>query len=60
MGNSTAITSSVMFLVLMIVLETQYGSVCNILQGTVDTMESWGAVIVMIIGMYILLKSIKK
>ena len=57
---STAITSSVMFLVLMIVLETQYGSVCNILQGTVDTMESWGAVIVMIIGMYILLKSIKK
>lgn len=56
---STAITSSVMFLVLMIVLETQYGSVCNILQGTVDTMESWGSVIVMVIGIYILLRSLK-
>ena len=48
-----------MFLVLMIVLETQYGSVCNILQGTVDTMESWGSVIVMVIGIYILLRSLK-
>ena len=56
---STAITSSVMFLVFMIILETQYGSVCNVLQGTVDTMESWGAVVVLIIGIYVIINSIK-
>lgn len=57
---STAITSSVMFLLLMIVLETQYGSVCSIMQGTVETMQTWGGVIVMIIGIYMIVNSIKR
>lgn len=57
---STAITSSIMFIALMLVLESQYGSVCDLLQGAVDSMESMGVVIIMIIGLYILVNSIKK
>lgn len=56
----TAVTSSVMFLGLMIALESQYGSMCNILQGTVDGMESFGSVIVMTIGLYIIISGLKK
>lgn len=56
----TAVTSSVMFLLLIIILESQYGSVCKILKGTVKSMESLGAVIVMIIGIYIVVNSIKR
>lgn len=57
---STAVTSTVMFVVLMLVLENQYGSICNILGRTVDTIKSFGAVIVMIIGIYIVINSLKK
>lgn len=56
---STAVTSSVMFLVLIIILETQYGSICTILQGTLDSIESWGAIFVMIMGIYFVVNSIK-
>ena len=49
-----------MFVALMFVLESQYGSVCDLLQGAVDSMESMGVVIIMIIGLYILVNSIKK
>lgn len=56
---STAVTSSVMFLVLIIILETQYGSICTILQGTLDSIKSWGAIFVMIMGIYFVVNSIK-
>jgi hypothetical protein len=56
---STAITSSVIFLLLIIVLETQYGSICTMLKGTVDSLESWGSVFIMIIGIYVVVNSIK-
>ncbi len=57
---SSAVTSSILFVVMMLVLETQYGSVVNIMQGTVDMLASGGAVLIMIMGIYIMLKSFKK
>lgn len=57
---SASISSSVLFIVFLIVLETQYGSVCTILNGVLESMESLGAVVVMIMGIYIVINSIKK
>lgn len=57
---SSAITMSVMFLALLLVLETQYGSVCNIITGVYESLESIGASIMMLFGIYFLLKILKK
>lgn len=56
---TTAITSSVMFVVFMVVLETQYGSMYKILEGTLESVEAYGGILVMIIGIYIVLNSLK-
>ena len=57
---STAVTTAIVFLVFLIVLESQYGSVCNIIKGTYDSMESIGAIVVTIFGIYIVVNSLKK
>lgn len=57
---STAVTSSILFVVMMLVLETQYGSVVNIMQETVDVFVAGGAVLIMIMGIYIMLKGFKR
>lgn len=57
---SASITSSIMFVVMMLVLETQYGSVAKVMQGTVALFETGGVAVVMIMGIYIMFKSFKK
>ena len=56
---SAAITSSIMFLVLLVILESQYGTATNILQGVAAYMKSFGSVIVVVMGIATLVKSLK-
>lgn len=57
---STAVITPLVYLIFLIVLETQYGSVCNIIKNIYDSMESIGAIIAMIFGIYIVVNSLKK
>lgn len=56
---TTAITTSVFFIAFFIVLENQYGSVCDILTGMEGLMEASGAVVVMAMGIYFMVSSVK-
>ena len=57
---SAAITSSIMFLVLLVILESQYGTTTNILKGCLAYIESFGSIIIMIMGLAIMMKSLKR
>lgn len=57
---SSAISIAVIFIGFVIVLETQYGSITNVLGSALAGVSSWGAVIVMFMGFYFLLRTIKK
>lgn len=56
---STAITSSVVFVAFLLVVESQYGSVAKVLDGTVEMFESWGAIAVMLMGIYFVANRVK-
>ena len=56
---SAAISSVVMFLVLIVILESQYGSVKYILKGSTVMLETMGGIVVMCMGIYVLLSSLK-
>ena len=57
---SVAITSSIMFLVFLFILESQYGSVCNIMQEAMEIGVSFGGVAIMLMGIFFLLKSVRR
>lgn len=57
---SAAITSSISFLVLLAILELQYGTSINLLNGCLSILESSGSIIIMIMGIAIMLKSLKR
>ncbi len=56
----TAISSSVVFVAFLLILETQYGSIESILDGALESMESIGACILMLMGIYFMVTSVKK
>ncbi len=57
---STAISTSVMLIVFLLVLESQYGSIRDIMNGLIGSLESIGTVIFMLMGMYFMVTSIAK
>lgn len=57
---SSAISESIVFLVFLLILESQYGSIESILGGMLESMESIGVCILMLMGIYFMVTSIKK
>lgn len=57
---STAISTSIVFVAFLIILETQYGSIESIMSGVMDSMETIGACILMLMGIYFMVMSLKK
>lgn len=57
---SAAITSSITFLALLAILESQYGTSINLLNGCLSILESSGSIIIMVMGIAIMLKIFKK
>lgn len=57
---STAISTSIVFVAFLIILETQYGSIESIMNGVMDSMETIGACILMLMGIYFMVMSLKK
>ncbi len=57
---SSAITSSVMLIVVIVVLESQYGSIKNIFSGLIGSMGGIGTIVVMIMGIYFIISALKK
>lgn len=56
---SAAMSSVVMFLVLIVILESQYGSIKFILRGSTAMLENMGGVVVMCMGFYAILGSLR-
>lgn len=56
---TNGISSSILFLGYALILESQYGSICNVLGGAVALMEYFGVIIIMIMGIYFMLRSLK-
>lgn len=56
---SAAISSVIMFLVLAVILENQYGSIKYILRGGTAILETMGGIVVMCMGLYFMLGCLK-
>jgi len=56
---SSSITSAVVFIAFAMTLESQYGSICNVFAGGVEILKSFGGIIIMLMGVYYLLISLK-
>ena len=54
----SAITSAIMLICFFLVLEKQYGSICTVLDGTINVMEVMGGAVIIIMGLYFVLKSL--
>lgn len=56
---SSAIASAVVFIAFALTLESQYGSVCNVLKSGLQILENIGSVIIILIGLCRLLVGLK-
>lgn len=57
---SEAISASVVLIAFLLVLESQYGSVQNIMGSVLDSLGSMGACVLMLMGIYFMVTSLKK
>lgn len=54
---TTAITSSIVFVVFLFMLDMQYGGIYNIMNSTLESFGSIAAVIIILMGIYFIVKS---
>lgn len=57
---SAAITSSVVFVAFLLMLERQRGSIQNVLGDAIEVFETFGAAVIMMMGIYITIKVVSK
>lgn len=57
---SAAISTSVTLIAFLVILETQYGSMQNIMGGVLDSLEGIGVCVLMLMGIYFMVTSLKK
>lgn len=56
---SSSIASAIIFIAFILTLESQYGCVCAILESGMDLIKNAGGLIVLVMGIYMLLTSVK-
>lgn len=57
---STSVSTAIASLIAIAALETQSGSITNVLSGTLDAIKSFGGCIVLIFGLYFIVRSVTK
>lgn len=57
---TSAVVSAAVLVFLVLALELQYGSISNILKGAVNSLEGIGSAIIMLMGIYFMISSLKK
>lgn len=57
---SSAISSATVFIFVIAALESQYGSIKNILSSTISIIPGFGTIIIMLMGIYFMINALKK